>query len=567
MKRFHAPLRLRSLGGEASRKVTWLELFFDLVFVAAVAQVAAPLQTDYSLAGLIRFTPLFGLIWWAWTGHTVFSTRFESDDVVQRTLTLVQMFAVAAMAANAKEALDTRSSAGFAAAYASVRFLLVMQYFRARRVPDARPLAMRYLGGHGIAAMLWLASALVPAPARFWIWALAFAIDLGTPWIAVPHSVNVPPDAAHLPERFGLFTLILLGESVIGVMRGMESQEDWPVSAAVSAFLGMAIAFLIWWWYFDGALGASEQPVRSKREAIRFHIWSYAHFPLYLGIVIAGAGVERIVTAASKHPLTGDESLILAGAVAAVMAAMTAIDWTSAGHRRHTTSGVPRSIALAGATLAVGITGQFTIPVVLIAILAILCAFQLLLSLRARSIVLAATVVVSALLPSAALAEPDKKFAVGVVITGDAVTGAAKAGTQLGPLFRIRSTPGLHPAFGLNWVMADLEMNMRTDEGVVGRLRLRPLMAGVSYTWIAGKLSVSPRMIAGYSFNRVRGADSVSARDSFVSKAELQVWRDLSRRVGLLGTVGYLFARPDVAGRTVKADAIRAQLGLAYAIF
>jgi hypothetical protein len=74
-------------------------------------------------------------------------------------------------------------------------------------------------------------------------------------------------------------------------------------------------------------------------------------------------------------------------------------------------------------------------------------------------------------------------------------------------------------------------------------------------------------MIAGYSFNRVRGADSVSARDSFVSKAELQVWRDLSRRVGLLGTVGYLFARPDVAGRTVKADAIRAQLGLAYAIF
>ena len=124
MRMLNAPLRLRSTG-EAARKVTWLELFFDLVFVAAVAQVAAPLQTEYSLAGLVRFAPLFGLIWWAWIGHTVFSTRFDSDDVVQRTLTLVQMFAVAAMAANAKEALDTRSSAGFAAAYASVRFLLV----------------------------------------------------------------------------------------------------------------------------------------------------------------------------------------------------------------------------------------------------------------------------------------------------------------------------------------------------------------------------------------------------------------------------------------------------------
>ena len=402
MKRFNAPLRLRSLGDESSRKVTWLELFFDLVFVAAVAQVAAPLQTDYSLAGLIRFTPLFALTWWAWTGHSVFSTRFDSDDVVQRTLTLVQMFAVAAMAANAKDALDTRSSAGFAAAYAVVRFLLVAQYFRARQVPDAGPLTTRYLAGHGTAAVLWLGSALVPAPARFWIWALAFAIDLGTPWVAVPHSVKVPPDAAHLPERFGLFTLILLGESVVGVMRGMESQEDWPPSAAASAFLGMAIAFLIWWWYFDGALGASEQPVRSKREAVRFHIWSYAHFPLYLGIVVAGAGVERIVTAASKHALSGVESLILAGAVATVMAAMTAIDRTSAGHRRHAGSGiVPRSMLLAAATLAIGISGRFTVPVLLIATLAGLCALQLMLSLRARAFAVATVVavVVSVLLP------------------------------------------------------------------------------------------------------------------------------------------------------------------------
>jgi low temperature requirement protein LtrA len=385
MKRFNAPLRLRSLAGESSRRVTWLELFFDLVFVAAVAQVAAPLQRDYSLAGLVRFTPLFALIWWAWTGHSVFSTRFDSDDVMQRSLTLVQMFAVAAMAANAKDALDTRSSAGFAAAYAIVRFLLVAQYSRARSVPDAGPLTTRYLAGHGTAAVLWLGSAVVPAPARFWIWTLAFAIDLGTPWLAVPHSVKVPPDAAHLPERFGLFTLILLGDSVVGVMRGMESQEEWPPSAAASAFLGMALAFLIWWWYFDGALGASEQPVRSKRDALRFHIWSYAHFPLYLGIVVAGAGVERIVAAASKHGITGVEALILAGAVATMMTAMTTIDWTSAGRRRHSESGViGMSIAVVIATAGIGISGLFTVPVVLIASLASLCALQLVLSLRAR---------------------------------------------------------------------------------------------------------------------------------------------------------------------------------------
>src|SRR5262245_62749144 len=120
MIRLIAPVRVRSTE-HSGRKVTWLELFFDLIFVAAVAQVAEPLRHDYSLTELARFAPLLVLIWWAWAGHTFFSTRFDTDDGVQRGLTFLQIFAVAAMAANAKDALDSRSSAGFAAAYAAVR--------------------------------------------------------------------------------------------------------------------------------------------------------------------------------------------------------------------------------------------------------------------------------------------------------------------------------------------------------------------------------------------------------------------------------------------------------------
>src|SRR5207249_6700541 len=82
MRTLIAPLRVRSTG-EAGRKVTWLELFFDLIFVAAVAQVAEPLRDHYSAIGLVRFAPLFALVWWAWTGHTVFSTRFHTDDVIR----------------------------------------------------------------------------------------------------------------------------------------------------------------------------------------------------------------------------------------------------------------------------------------------------------------------------------------------------------------------------------------------------------------------------------------------------------------------------------------------------
>lgn len=380
MRTLVAPLRLRSTG-EAGRKVTWLELFFDLIFVAAVAQVAEPLRHEYSLAGLVRFAPLFMLIWWAWIGHSVFATRFDTDDVVQRGLTLVQMFVVAAMAANAKDALDSRSSAGFAAAYAAVRFVLVAQYMRARHVPRAGALATRFMAGHGAAAALWLASALVPAPARFWIWGVAFAIDLGTPWVAVRHSVSVPPDASHLPERFGLFTLILLGESVVAVMQGMENQDDWTPAAAVSAFLGMAILFLIWWWYFDGARAAAEQPVRSRRDALRFHLWSYSHFPLYLGLVVAGVGVQRIVTAAARQPLEPTEALILGSAVTGVMLAMTLIDATSAARSGRRSSWSAWHVLVAGLTLAAVVLPGLSSPVALVVLVATACAAQLTLSL------------------------------------------------------------------------------------------------------------------------------------------------------------------------------------------
>jgi low temperature requirement protein LtrA len=377
------PLRLRSTG-EAGRKVTWLELFFDLIFVAAVAQVAEPLRHEYTIEGLARFAPLFLLIWWAWTGQSVFSTRFDTDDVVQRGLTLVQVFVVAAMAANAKEALDSRSSAGFAAAYAAVRLVLVAQYLRARHVPGARALTNRYVAGHGGAAVLWLASALVPSPVRFWIWTIAFVVDLGTPWLAVRHSVHVPPDAAHLPERFGLFTLILLGESVVAVMHGMESQDDWTPAAAASAFLGMAILFALWWWYFDGALAASEQPVRTKRDAVRFHIWSYAHFPLYLGIVVTGVGIQRIVTAASRATLPANESLILATGAGGVMIAMTTIGAMSAG-RTTSARSIIAHVGVAMAVVGAGVMTEISAPVAMIALVAATCSVQLTVSIGWRT--------------------------------------------------------------------------------------------------------------------------------------------------------------------------------------
>lgn len=323
---------------------------------------------------------MFLLIWWAWLGHTMYSTRFDADDVVQRLLTLLQIFAAAAMAANAKSAFDSRDSAGFAAAYAVLRLVLVVQYLRARRLRETRRLTTLFAVGFGAAAFLWAVATIFPAPVRFWLWAAALLIDLGTPWLAVQHTHKYPPDAEHLPERFGLFTIILLGESVASVMHGMESQDMWSPSAAISAFTGLSLAFGYWWWYFDGARGAAKRHVTSNRKTLLFQIWSYAHLPLYLSVAVVGVGVEHVVSLPPGVHLHREDAWILTGAAAALMTTLTNIGFTSddAQIRRPSLVRWMVHFALCLAALPASFVATAVPPCVLLIYLALLCAVQVL---------------------------------------------------------------------------------------------------------------------------------------------------------------------------------------------
>ena len=375
---FVRPIRLVSTEDGHSRRASWLELFFDLIFVAAVAQVSVPLGLDYSIYGLARYALMFLLIWWAWLGHTMYASRFDSDDVVHRILTFVQIFAAAAMAANAKAAFDSRDSAGFGAAYAVLRTVQALQYVRARRLPVTRQLTTVYAAGFGLAALIWAAAAALPAPARFWLWGFALVIDLGTPWLAVRYAHKFPPHAEHLPERFGLFTIILLGESVAAAMRGMESQETWTISAATSALTGLALAFGYWWWYFDVARGAAERHVRSRRTAVAFHIWTYIHFPLYLSIAVVGVGVEHVISLPSGARLHREETLILVVAASILSLLLHVVGFTSEARKPNTWSaGRLLEFAMCGAALpAVWISSTLP-PCAVLVWLAAVCAANL----------------------------------------------------------------------------------------------------------------------------------------------------------------------------------------------
>lgn len=299
------------------RRVSWLELFFDLAFVAAVAQVAAPLAHDFTAAGVGRFSTLFVLIWWAWLGQTIFATRFGGRDPWERAFTFVQICAAAAMAVNSRGTLDSRDSAGFAAAYAVIRLVLAIQYARVDHAA-ARTLVRRYGAGTALSSVAWLVSAVVPPPARFGLWLAAGAADAATPLVAERHGTRVPPHSEHLPERFGLFTIILLGEAMAAVMRGMGTHESWPPAAAVSVAAGLVVVFQVWWAYFQRIGVAAPRRVRSSRQMRHLLAWSYGHLPFYLGLVVLGVGFEHVIVSAAPWPAA---PLVIETALAALVVA------------------------------------------------------------------------------------------------------------------------------------------------------------------------------------------------------------------------------------------------------
>jgi low temperature requirement protein LtrA len=307
------------------RRVTWTELFFDLVFVAAVSQVGAPLGREFGFAELFRFTLLLLVIWWAWHGYALYATRFDVDDAIERATTLLQMIAVMFMAANAEQGLDSLSSAGFAAAYGVMRLILAARYLRAAARPASRRLALEHAAGFGVAALVWIGSALVTPPARYVLWATALAVDLGTAIVAARFTVTAPPHASHLPERFGLFTLILLGEAIVAIMMGIQGQPEWSVVTALTALSSVVLVCGVWWAYFEGTGAAGHRQVRCRHDARRLSAWSAAHFPLYLGVALSGMAAEHAVRAGGWPALHGEEVALLVCGLALLAGALWAV--------------------------------------------------------------------------------------------------------------------------------------------------------------------------------------------------------------------------------------------------
>lgn len=380
------PPRLRTVGDEEEeRRATWLELFYDLVFVAAIGEVAHHLDEHLSLSGFFGYVLLFVPIWWSWVGATFYATRFDTDDLGHRLLTLVQMIVVAVLAVNVHHGLE-KSSTGFALSYLTVRSILIVEYIVAGyHVPAARGLTNWYARGFGIAAAIWLVSVFVPVPWRFGLWVLGFIIDFGTPLTAGKLVAKVPPSFSHVPERLGLFTIIVLGEAILAVVRGV-AQLEWGVVSATVAVLGMLIAFSLWWIYFDSIDGSPLESMRVGKMGIGL-TWLYAHLPLAIGIAATGVGVEHIIVSSKTEAAlpTGDRWLIC-GAVAICLIALAVIHLITCtlGTTRYRKVLATYRLGSAAFVLVIAVAGVALSPIVVIGLVTLACGVQVVLDLLGK---------------------------------------------------------------------------------------------------------------------------------------------------------------------------------------
>lgn len=308
------------------RHASWLELYFDLVFVVAIAQLSAELAHDPTLDGFLRFVGLYLPVWWGWVGFAIYCARFAFDDSLFRVLMLAAMLGVAAMAVTLG-AMET-GSAAFALAYGLVRLDLVALYLLARRrVPEARDLAGRFATGFAVAGAIWLASAAVPPPGRYWMWAVAMSIGVVlTPLLSTRALARTPVSTTHAPERFGLFMIIVLGESVLAVVVGT-ADTDWQPAAVLAAVGAFVCGAALWWNYFDfasrAARGGLARSVRSG--ALARNIYSWGHFPIAVGLTLLGVGAELAISDSPGGTLGPAARWSLCGGVALYLVAICLI--------------------------------------------------------------------------------------------------------------------------------------------------------------------------------------------------------------------------------------------------
>ena len=364
----------RAIATTEDQGVTFVELFFDLVFVFSVTQIVGILHHGLSWTAIGQAVLVFWLVWWAWTQ---FTWALNSADTTHHQVELGTLVATAVaffMAIAVPEAFELRAF-WFAIAYTVVRVIGLVIYSWVTSEQDAiqqstvRTFTILSVGG--LAAVLL--GGYLGGSAQYWLWGVAIVLDIFAATRSVPRAeggMQIYPD--HFAERPGLFVIIALGESLIVAGSGVVG-EAWSRSLLAVAILVVGITCGLWWSYFHQARPALEHAFTSTQGAVRGlmarDVFSLLHFPMLLGVIAFAYAVEEVVA----HP---DEPMAMAGRLALGLGVtlftggMVAALWRATGMILW-----PRTIILAIIFAAIllisGVTPILTLTIAFVGIFAI----------------------------------------------------------------------------------------------------------------------------------------------------------------------------------------------------
>ena len=358
------------------RRTSPVELLWDLVFVFAVTQVTALQSRDLTWAGLGRSMLVLALMWWAWSA---FVWAANAQDTGSPTLRLVLLLAMVLtfIAGLALPHSWEDEALAFAAAYAGVRFLHLGLYADASRRGNASWAAIAGFGVTVVIGMaLLVAGALAGGTAQAVLWTAAAAIDYAGPaWLTRERLRGLQHVAvAHFAERYSLFVIICLGESIVAIGVGA-SEERFDAQLVAGVGLGLIITIALWWTYFDRFASVAEERLRTHHDPVlaAADAYSYLHLVLVAGIILFAVGVKLAVHDVGA-PLDDATRLALCGGVALYLVGHVAFRLRIAG-----SVGVEKLVAAAAMLVLYAIGGDLAawalagaVTVVLVA----MCAYE-----------------------------------------------------------------------------------------------------------------------------------------------------------------------------------------------
>ncbi len=347
---------------ESHRVASPLELFFDLVFVVAVSQASQSLHhgivEDHAAAAVTGYAMVFFAIWWAWMNFTWFASAFDTDDWLYRVTTILQMGGVLVLAAGAQAALAHGEWATVTFGYVIMRLAMVIQWLRAAvSDPQQRAVALRYAAGITGVQLVWVLRLAFTPEVQFWTFWPAMLLELLVP-VWAERARRTPWHPHHIAERYSLFVLILLGESLLASANAVISALN--SGAHVGGIVGLAISGLllaagIWWMYFSDDHGARLADVRTG-----FGV-GYAHYLIFAAVGALSAGIEV------ELDLLSGEAAHLSGSAASfalaipVFVCMVTTWWILLRHR------LSRPASAVFVACALAVLASAALPVVTIA--------------------------------------------------------------------------------------------------------------------------------------------------------------------------------------------------------